>query len=98
MGMSESQMGMDMDPASLNDAKPLDRAFIDMMVPHHEGAVRMAKQQLEDGMKPQLRSMAEGIISAQRKEIAQMREWRKAWYGSASGSSESTDDHGHGEP
>jgi uncharacterized protein (DUF305 family) len=94
MGMSESEMGMDMDPTMLNDAKPFDRAFIDMMVPHHEGAVKMAKQQLKDGAEPRLRRMAKGIITAQAKEIAQMRGWRKAWYGS----SDSMDDHGHGSP
>jgi uncharacterized protein (DUF305 family) len=83
MGMSESEMGMDMDPAELETAKPFDRAFIDAMVPHHEGAIAMAKELLESGEQPALRKMAEDIIDAQTKEIAQMREWRKAWYGSA---------------
>jgi len=86
MGMSDSEMGMDMDPEMLKDAKPFDRAFIDMMVPHHEGAVAMAKELLKDGEHPQLRQMANDVIDAQTKEIAQMREWRKAWYGSAGGS------------
>jgi uncharacterized protein (DUF305 family) len=83
MGMSEAEMGMDMDPAELDDAEPFDRAFIDAMVPHHEGAIAMAKQLLESGDQPALRKMAQDIIDAQTKEIAQMREWRKAWYGSA---------------
>jgi uncharacterized protein (DUF305 family) len=47
MGMSDAEMGMDMDPAMLEDAEPFDRAFIDMMVPHHKGAVAMAKQLLK---------------------------------------------------
>lgn len=82
LGMSESEMGMDMDAADLEPAKPFDRAFIDAMVPHHEGAVAMAKRLLESGEQPRLRNMAQDIVDAQTKEIAQMREWRKDWYGS----------------
>ncbi len=83
MGMSDAEMGMDMDPDELEKAKPFDRAFIDAMVPHHQGAVAMAKQLLMKGEQPALRTMADDIIEAQTKEIEQMREWRKAWYGSA---------------
>ena len=81
MGMSDAEMGMHMDPASLKTAKPFDRAFIDMMIPHHEGAVTMAEQLLEKGEQPELRKMAQEIIDAQTKEIEQMREWRAKWYG-----------------
>jgi len=95
MGMSDAEMGMDMDPAMLEDAKPFDRAFIDMMVPHHEGAVVMAKQLLKDGENAKLRKMADDVIDAQTKEIAQMREWRKDWYGSAGSSTDPMADHGH---
>jgi uncharacterized protein (DUF305 family) len=96
MGMSQSQMGMEMDMPMLQRAKPFDRAFIDMMVPHHQGAIAMAKQLLEKGEQPALRKMANDIISAQTDEIAQMRKWRKAWYGSAGSSGDSM--HGSDEP
>jgi uncharacterized protein (DUF305 family) len=86
MGMSDHEMGMDMDMTALEDAKPFDKAFIDAMVPHHQGAITMAEELLKNGEQPALREMAGDIISAQTKEIAQMRAWRKAWYGSASGS------------
>jgi uncharacterized protein (DUF305 family) len=89
MGMSKSQMGMDMDMPMLRRAKPFDRAFIDMMIPHHQGAIAMAKQLLQEGEQPALRKMADGIISAQTDEIAQMRKWRQAWYGSAGSSGDS---------
>jgi uncharacterized protein (DUF305 family) len=82
MGLSQSQMGMDMDMPMLRRVKPFDRAFIDMMVPHHLGAIAMAKQLLKKGEQPALRQMAEDIINAQTDEIAQMRKWRNAWYGS----------------
>ena len=83
MGGDEHMRGMDMDPEKLRGAKPFDRAFIDMMVPHHEGAVRMAREELATGENPKLRRLAEEIIAAQRREIDQMRQWRKRWYGSA---------------
>jgi uncharacterized protein (DUF305 family) len=53
----------------------------------------MAKQLLEKGEQPALRKMAKDMISAQTREIAQMKQWRKAWYGSAQ---VSTDMSGHG--
>ena len=86
MGMSDSEMGMEMDSAELEQAEPFDRAFIDAMVPHHEGAVAMAKEELAKGENPELRKMAQDIIDAQTREIAQMKEWRKAWYGSTASS------------
>jgi uncharacterized protein (DUF305 family) len=95
VGMSNSEVGMDMDPAMLNDAEPFDRAFIDMMVPRHQGAIAMAKRLLKDGEQPALRAMARNIIAAQSTEIAQMREWRKAWYGVAEGPDDPMGDHGH---
>jgi uncharacterized protein (DUF305 family) len=100
MGMSQSQMGLDMDMPMLRRAKPFDRAFIDMMVPHHQGAIAMAKQLLKKGEQPALRKMANDIISAQTDEIAQMRKWRKAWYGSAGSPGNSmhgSDDSMHGD-
>ena len=54
IGMSDSEMGMDMDPAML-----------------------------EDGEHRNLRAMAQDIISAQTREITQLKRWRKTWYGSA---------------
>lgn len=41
-----------------------------MMRIHHQGAIDMAQSQLRDGKDPQLLSMAQDIISAQKKEIA----------------------------
>ena len=76
-------------------AKPFDRAFIDMMVPHHQGAIAMAKRLLKDGEQQALRKMANDVIDAQTKEIAQMREWRKAWYGATADAGDPMADHGH---
>jgi uncharacterized protein (DUF305 family) len=61
-----------------------DLRFIDAMIPHHEGAVIMAKTVLQRSQRSQLRQLATEIIKAQEKEIAQMRQWRKNWYPKAS--------------
>ena len=84
MGMSESQMGMQMDPATLKHAKPFDREFIDAMIPHHRGAIAMAKKLEAEGSNPTLRKMAAKIIAAQSREIRQMHSWRQEWYGQRS--------------
>lgn len=60
----------------------IDRAFIDMMVPHHQSAVEMARVALERAEHEELIGLAEEVIAAQETEIAQMRQWRLAWFGS----------------
>jgi len=73
LGVGHSMMGMENDAAALEDANPFDRAFIDMMIPHHEGAVTMAEAELAKGKDPELRRLAEDMIEAQQREIADMR-------------------------
>jgi uncharacterized protein (DUF305 family) len=63
-------------------ASAFDRAFIDMMVPHHESAVAMAEVARQRAEHPEIRQLADEIIAAQRKEIDQLRAWRKQWFGS----------------
>lgn len=67
-------------PSSTAD---LDRAFIDMMVPHHQSAIEMAKVAKERATRDELRSLADAIVAAQEAEITQLREWRQAWFGSS---------------
>jgi uncharacterized protein (DUF305 family) len=52
-----------------------DVDFAQMMIPHHQGAVDMARSQLEHGKDPQLRQMAQKIIEDQEREIATLKEW-----------------------
>jgi uncharacterized protein (DUF305 family) len=81
-GMSKHEMGMDMNISDLKSAKPFDKSFIEMMVPHHEGAILMANHELGRGSDPQIRALAKRIIASQTLQISQMKQWYRAWYGS----------------
>ncbi|MBA2783436.1 MAG: DUF305 domain-containing protein, partial [Rubrobacteraceae bacterium] len=59
---------------------PFDRAFIDNMIPHHESAIAMAEVALQKSKNSEIRGIAEDIVSAQKREIEQMRQWRQQWY------------------
>lgn len=80
-GMSAEEMGMDVDLDELRRAEPFDRAFLEAMIRHHEGAVRMAEQIRSSTERPELRELADDIIATQQAEIEQMRAWLADWYG-----------------
>ncbi len=82
--MGDMKMGnMDMngmmsadDVAALEDAAPDDaaRLFLEGMTVHHEGAIEMAEQEVDEGSAPEAIDLAETIIDAQQGEIDQMEE------------------------
>jgi len=81
MEMSSDQMKgmmMNMDLGAAD--KDFDLRFINAMIPHHEGAVTMAQDALKKSQRPEIKKLAENIITSQNAEINQMKQWRKTWY------------------
>jgi uncharacterized protein (DUF305 family) len=54
-----------------------DTDFVKLMIPHHQAAIDMAKTQLLNGKDPQMRRLAEEIITDQQSEIELMNLWLK---------------------
>ena len=65
-------------PSSIDNN--LDRHFIEQMIPHHEGAIEMAKLAQERSKRPEILTLAQAIIQSQSKEITLMQAWYKNWY------------------
>lgn len=61
-------------------ASHADQRFIEEMIPHHEGAIEMATLALERSKRPEVRTLAQQIITAQTQEIATMRLWYREWF------------------
>ena len=74
LGLPEPMTGMDADLAELRTAEDFDTEFLQMMIPHHEGAIEMAEVELDKGGDAELRDVADAVVKAQEKEIAEMRE------------------------
>ena len=79
-GMDHGSGGMDMEGMSEEDMTALDsasgaefdRMFLEMMIPHHQGAVDMAETEIADGSNPDAVEMAREIVESQTAEIAEM--------------------------
>jgi uncharacterized protein (DUF305 family) len=56
-----------------------DKAFIEMMIDHHQGAIDMAKLSDTRAKHDEIKQLSKDIITAQEKEIAEMKQWQKDW-------------------
>ena len=66
-------------------ANTIDQHFIEQMIPHHDGAVKMATLALEKAQRPEIKMLATAIIESQTKEIQDMQGWYKEWFGKSVG-------------
>ena len=81
MAMTPEQMQnmmMSMDLGAADDQ--FDLRFINAMIPHHEGALVMAEDALKKSKRPEIKKVSQEIVTSQKQEIEQMKEWRQAWY------------------
>jgi uncharacterized protein (DUF305 family) len=78
-GMESSMRGMD--PRHMQELKgdAYDRMYVDMMIPHHQGAIVMAEDALTKSQRPEIRKLAQDIIDAQSAEIDMMKRWKSSW-------------------
>lgn len=56
-----------------------DKAFLADMIVHHEGALDMAKLSDTQAKHQEIKTLSQDIQVAQKKEIAQMKQWQKQW-------------------
>jgi uncharacterized protein (DUF305 family) len=86
--MADQMMGSDSMEQMMHDMNAeligktgadFDRAFVEQMVIHHEGAVAMAELALTNAESQELKDLATAIITAQNSEIELMNSWRAAW-------------------
>lgn len=84
LAIADDMMGMNMDIDALASADPFDREFVDMMIAHHQGAIRMARAELTAGESEALKQLAQDVDSAQTREIQEMNEFRERTYGERS--------------
>jgi uncharacterized protein (DUF305 family) len=59
----------------------MNREFIENMIPHHQDAVDMSNMALTRAKHPQIKQLAKNISISQSREIVEMRQWYKEWYG-----------------
>lgn len=78
-GMKDSMDGM-MAGLEGKTGDEFDRAFLKEMIMHHQGAVQMAEAALQNAQHQEIKDLANAIISAQNKEIADMQKWMGEWY------------------
>src|SRR6266536_2330075 len=82
-GSSSTHTGASMDDmtAALSgkSGDDFDKAFIADMIDHHQGAIDMATLAKQNAKHNEIKKMADDIISAQTKEITQLKSWRNSW-------------------
>lgn len=73
--LMDGMTAMNRDMMAGGTAKDIDVAFVCSMIPHHRGAIDMAKAEIAHGDDPWAKALAEEIVAAQEKEIAEMLAW-----------------------
>lgn len=82
MGMSMNDMSGDLKNRTGDD---FDENFIAMMIAHHQGAIDMAKLAETRAKHDEIKQLSKDIITAQTKEIQDMKKWQQDWgYGETS--------------
>jgi uncharacterized protein (DUF305 family) len=82
-GSRSGMAGMASSLEELKRASDFDRAFIEQMIPHHRMGVMMASHAQWNTRHAELRALQAAMVSAQSREIRQMEQWYRQWYGAS---------------
>lgn len=79
--MNDDSMGMNQMTESLKGktGEDFDKAFISEMIVHHQGAIEMANLAKQNAKHDEIKKLSEDIVTAQTKEINEMKQWQKDW-------------------
>ena len=80
MGMGSGGMAKQM---VMHNGKYSDKAFIDAMVPHHQGAIAMAQVALKNAEHEEIKELSRNIVSTQQTEIEELKAIKKVEFGSS---------------
>ena len=70
---------MDMSLMTDPSGKDFDIAFVESMVPHHQGAIAMARDAMEKAEHPEVRALAREILEREQREIEMLERWKQRW-------------------
>ncbi len=78
MGMEDSNAGM-LSALKNKTGDDFDKAFLEQMIMHHQAAINMTSSGTANAQHQEVKSLTVAIVTAQSKEILQMRQWQKDW-------------------
>ena len=78
MGMENTNAGM-MNQLNGRTGEVFDKAFLQQMIMHHQSAINMAASGKTNAAHQELKDLTVAIVTAQTKEIQQMKQWQKNW-------------------
>jgi uncharacterized protein (DUF305 family) len=78
--MADKKMKAEMPKLEAAKDAEFDKMFLEMMIEHHAGAVRMSSLVKEKNTRPELLKFAENVIKDQTAEIQRMEDWKKTWF------------------
>lgn len=78
--MADKKMKAEMPKFEAAKDAEFDKMFLEMMIEHHAGAVRMSSLVKEKSTRPELLKFADKVIKDQTAEIQQMEDWKKTWF------------------
>ena len=73
-----ASMNMDMSHMQTTSGHDFDMMFVDMMIPHHKGALDMSRDALQKAQRQELKDLAQETIDKQEKEIAELEAWKQS--------------------